>query len=53
MNTRIIHCRENLKNYYICIEKQVAGFPQLTPSPDFDNAPPKLYLNPSELNIWM
>lgn len=28
MNTRILHCGENLENYYICIEKQVASFMQ-------------------------
>ena len=33
MNTRILHCGENLENYYLCIEKEVAGFSQLTPAP--------------------
>ena len=32
MNIRILHCGENLENYYICIEKQVAGFSQLSPT---------------------
>jgi hypothetical protein len=32
MNTRILHCGDNLQNYYLCIEKQVAGFIRLAPS---------------------
>src|SRR5665647_1100582 len=30
MNIRILHCGENLQNYYICIEKQLAGFSLLS-----------------------
>jgi len=33
MTIRILHCGENLQNYYICIEKEVAGFSQLSPTP--------------------
>ena len=33
MNTRILHCGENLQNYYLCIENEVAGFSQLSPAP--------------------
>ena len=32
MNTRILHCGDNHQNYYLCIEKQVAGFIRLAPS---------------------
>ena len=32
MNIRILHCGDNLQNYYLCIEKQVAGFKRLSPS---------------------
>jgi len=32
MNPRILHCGENLENYYLCIEKEVAGFTQLSPA---------------------
>ena len=31
MNTRILHCGELLENYYLCIEKKVAGFTSLSP----------------------
>jgi hypothetical protein len=31
MNTRIHHYGENLQNYYLCIEQNVAGFSQLSP----------------------
>lgn len=30
MNTRILHCGENLANYYICIDNQVVGFSKLS-----------------------
>ena len=26
MNTRILHCSNNLENYYLCIDEKVAGF---------------------------
>jgi len=32
MNTRILHCGENLQNYFLCIENNVAGFSQLSPA---------------------
>lgn len=32
MTSRILHCGDNLPNYYTCIEKQVAGFTTLNPS---------------------
>ena len=32
MSIRILHCGDNLQNYYICIEKEVAGFSQLSPA---------------------
>lgn len=31
MNTRILHCGDNLRNYYLCIEHKVAGFSGLSP----------------------
>ena len=34
MNIRILHCGENLANYYTCIEKQIGGFTTLNPSAD-------------------
>jgi hypothetical protein len=33
MNTRILHCGENIQNYYLCIENNVSGFSQLSPAP--------------------
>jgi len=32
MNTRILHCGDNLQNYNLCIEKAVVGFTNLSPS---------------------
>lgn len=28
MNTRILHCGKNIKNYYICVNKKIVGFSQ-------------------------
>lgn len=33
MNTRILHCGENVSNYYTCIEKKIAGFTVLSAVP--------------------
>lgn len=34
MAIRILHCGENIPNYYTCIEKQVAGFTTLSAAKD-------------------
>ncbi len=32
MNTRILHCGESLENYYLCLERKLAGFKTLSPA---------------------
>ncbi|HPD64377.1 MAG TPA: hypothetical protein P5265_00605 [Bacteroidia bacterium] len=32
MNIRILHCGDNLRNYYLCAEHRVAGFSGLSPA---------------------